>query len=66
MCKKCAILDDILRMEQGLDMILDEEGHNLSVGQKHRIGLARVMLKSDLVVIIITHSSDFIINGASV
>lgn len=47
-------------------MILDEEGHNLSVGQKHRIGLARVMLKSDLVVIIITHSSDFIINGASV
>lgn len=95
-CEKCAILEDISKMENGFDTILDEEGHNLSVGQKHRIGLARVMLQSgpvviideptagvdmeteniikksikdgfkNRIVIIITHSRDFIMEGACV
>lgn len=51
-CENCAILDDISRMEEGFDTMLDEEGHNLSVGQKHRMGLARVMIQSGPVVII--------------
>lgn len=95
-CKKCAILDDIYKLKDGFETLLEESGNNLSVGQKHRLALARALLQNqpiviideatagiDLlteqiikqnlkdsfegrVVIVVTHSHDFIIEGSRI
>lgn len=44
--KKAFIHDDIMKLPNGYDTVLDEKGNNLSGGQKQRIALARVFVKN--------------------
>lgn len=50
-CKKVEIHDDILRMENGYNTIVGENGVKLSGGQKQRVAIVRAMLKNAPVVI---------------
>lgn len=95
-CKLCYIYDDIQQLPKGFDTILGDKGNTISVGQKHRLGIARGILqesqifiidegtagldftteqfiKNNLkkicenrIVIIITHSSNFIVEESNV
>lgn len=95
-CKMCQIYDDIMVMEKGFDTMLEENGNNISGGQKQKIALARTLLDAkkivildevtsaidkqteqllkesirqlakDKIVIIITHSQEFIMEEATV
>ena len=44
--KKASIHDEITKLLNGYDTVLNEKGNNLSGGQKQRIALARVFLKN--------------------
>lgn len=44
--QKAFIHDDIMKLPNGYDTVLDEKGNNLSGGQKQRIALARVFVKN--------------------
>lgn len=48
-CKKAALTDWINELEKGLDTPLEEDGTNISSGQKQRIALARLFLKNSTV-----------------
>ena len=95
-CKDCNIYDDIVKLENSFDTIIDEKGYNFSVGQKQRIAIARALLEDapiiiideptssldkktefvlkenllkyieERIVIIITHSNNFIISSANI
>lgn len=95
-CKKCALYDDIMQLQDGFDTILGDNGEKLSVGQKHRLGLVRALLQEKPILlideatagldtvterhirdnlmklckgrltIIVTHSPQFIVEGATV
>jgi len=51
-CQKCALHEDIQKMPAGFETMIGEEGEGLSVGQKHRVGLARAFLQDKPIVII--------------
>ncbi|WP_338077193.1 ATP-binding cassette domain-containing protein [Acetivibrio straminisolvens] len=51
-CKECSILEDINNLPDGFDTMLGDFGDNLSVGQKHRLGLARALLQDSPIIII--------------
>lgn len=42
--KKASIYDFVMGLENGLDQIISENSSNISLGQKQRLGLARVFL----------------------
>lgn len=44
--KKASIHDDIMKLPDGYNTVLDEKGNNLSGGQKQRIALARIFVKN--------------------
>lgn len=50
-CSACAILEDIRRLPNGFDTLIDENGDSLSVGQKHRLAIARALLQDKPVLI---------------
>lgn len=45
-CKKAYIWDDIEKLSEGLDTIIGERGLNFSAGQRQRLVLARLFLRS--------------------
>ena len=49
--KKAQIYDDILKMENGLDTEIGENGVKVSGGQKQRIAIARLLLSSGKVIV---------------
>ena len=51
-CKKCALYEDIQKMPAGLETEIGENGEGLSVGQKHRLGMARAFLQEKPIIII--------------
>lgn len=95
-CSACMIYDDIQALEDGFETEMDEQGGNLSGGQKNRVCLARALYSSkpiliidegtsgldiktelkvrenmkpflvDKIVIIITHSKNFIMRNSNV
>jgi ABC-type multidrug transport system fused ATPase/permease subunit len=44
-CRQCLIHDEIVRMPNGFDTLLQYQGSNLSGGQRQRIMLARALLR---------------------
>lgn len=51
-CRDMEIIDFINSQEEGFETTLDEYGDNVSVGQKHRICLARALLQNKPILII--------------
>ena len=51
-CEECSILEDINNLPDGFDTMLGDFGDNLSVGQKHRLGLVRALLQENPIIII--------------
>jgi len=49
--KKAQIYDDILKMENGIDTEIGENGVKVSGGQKQRIAIARLLLSSNKVIV---------------
>jgi ATP-binding cassette subfamily B protein len=50
-CKNAVIHDRIMDLQDGYDSIIDENGSNLSEGEKQRICIARVLLKSPKIIL---------------
>ena len=44
MCRTCGIHDYIMTLPEGYDTVLDEDGSNISKGQKQLMTIARAML----------------------
>lgn len=44
--KKASIYDFVLSLENGLDTVIKEDSTNISLGEKQRLGLARVFLRN--------------------
>ncbi|WPW26087.1 ABC transporter ATP-binding protein [Streptomyces atratus] len=51
-CKAALIWDSISALPNGLDTVVGERGHRLSGGEKQRIALVRLLLKSPPVVVL--------------
>ena len=51
-CESAQIWDLIKSLPNGLDTMVDERGHRLSGGEKQRLAIARLLLKSPAVVIL--------------
>ena len=51
-CKKAHIHEEIVKMPQGYHSVIGEQGFNISVGQRQRIGIARAILKNAPVLIL--------------
>lgn len=49
--QKAGIYDEIMRMKQGFDTMLADNGSNLSGGQKQRLSIARAILKDTPVIL---------------
>ena len=50
-CKQAQIHDDIIKMENGYDTIVGENGTILSGGQKQRIAIARALIKKSKIIL---------------
>lgn len=50
-CKQAQIHDDIMKMENGYDTIVGENGTILSGGQKQRIAIARALIKKSKIIL---------------
>lgn len=44
--KKASIYDFVLGLDNGLDTVIKEDSTNISLGEKQRLGLARVFLRN--------------------
>ncbi|MGC8814674.1 MAG: ABC transporter ATP-binding protein [bacterium] len=51
-CKLAQIHEDIIKLPNGYDTIISEDGKTLSGGQKQRINLARIFLKNPDIIIL--------------
>lgn len=51
-CRAAQIWDLILTLPEGLDTVVGDRGHRLSGGEKQRVAIARVLLKSPDIVIL--------------
>ena len=58
-CKLACIYDDIIKMENGLNTMLGEDGKGLSLGQSQRIAIARAILKDAPIFILDEISASF-------
>lgn len=50
-CKLAQIHDDIIKMPQGYNTMIKENGSNLSGGQKQRLSIARVILRNTPIIL---------------
>lgn len=55
--KKCGFIDTIINHPQGLGMMLSEGGHGMSGGQKQLAALTKLLLKSDVKVLLLDEPS---------
>ncbi len=51
-CKKAQIHEDIIKMEDGYDTMVGENGTILSGGQKQRIAIARALIKKSKIILL--------------
>ena len=51
-CKTAQIYEHISSLPKKFETIVGENGHNLSVGQKQRLGIARVLYKKPKIIIL--------------
>ena len=51
-CKLANVHEDIIKLPNGYDTVISEDGKNLSGGQKQRINLARIFLKNPSIIIL--------------
>ncbi|MFN5382141.1 MAG: ABC transporter ATP-binding protein, partial [Alphaproteobacteria bacterium] len=51
-CNKAHIHDEIVKMPQGYHSVIGDQGFNISVGQRQRIGIARAILKNAPILIL--------------
>ena len=60
-CRKCCLEKTISRLSGGLDTMMDENGNNLSTGERERINIARALLVKPKILIVdeVTSNLDY-------